>query len=538
MKTSFKYYISKQFNLYSSPILNQEMIGGKKQKQKWDTLIHNGVLFPPEYIPHKKPLKCLDKYVELTPLAEEYIMLYVKYYESEYAKNKTFNNNFFKDWKKVIKDTDIKNLADCDLSEFHKIYQDNKQCKVKSEENIDKYKIAVVNGKEESVGNFRVEPPSIFIGRGDNPNLGKIKRRIYPEDITINISKDMDLPVPKELEGHKWKEIVHNKNVEWIASWDDTITNKLKYVWLGNSSDFKANSDFEKFEIARKLKKKIKQIEEKNNENLKSDDERTKQLATTLWFIDKLAIRVGNEKSDNEADTVGVSTLRVEHVKLYDNKLELNFLGKDSIPYHNIVEIDSDIKNNLNGFIGNKEAGDQIFDLIDSQDINKYLGTFLKGLTAKVFRSYNASSLFQKEIKKITNKYCGVDDADVKVIIAEYNNANVKVAKLLNHQKNVSKSHGDQVKKISDQIKSQRSKLRKSKNKKKIKDKIKQLKTKKELKEDMKNVALGTSKDNYIDPRITVAFLKKLKIPMDKVFSQKLQDKFKWAFDVDENFTF
>lgn len=37
------------------------------------------------------------------------------------------------------------------------------------------------------VGNFRVEPPGLFRGRGEHPKMGKFKRRIYPKDITINI---------------------------------------------------------------------------------------------------------------------------------------------------------------------------------------------------------------------------------------------------------------------------------------------------------------------------------------------------------------
>ena len=48
-------------------------------------------------------------------------------------------------------------------------------------------------------------------------------------------------------------------------------------------------------------------------------------------LIDKLALRVGNEKNtDEEADTVGCCSLRVEHVKLDagENQLHLNFLGK------------------------------------------------------------------------------------------------------------------------------------------------------------------------------------------------------------------
>lgn len=39
----------------------------------------------------------------------------------------------------------------------------------------------------------------------------------------------------------------------------------------------------------------------------------------------------------------------------------------------------------------------------------------------------------------------------------------------------------------------------------------------KETKEDLKTVALGTSKINYLDPRITVAWCKRHEVPIEKV---------------------
>lgn len=39
----------------------------------------------------------------------------------------------------------------------------------------------------------------------------------------------------------------------------------------------------------------------------------------------------------------------------------------------------------------------------------------------------------------------------------------------------------------------------------------------KETKEDLKTVALGTSKINYLDPRITVAWCKRHDVPIEKV---------------------
>ena len=51
----------------------------------------------------------------------------------------------------------------------------------------------------------------------------------------------------------------------------------------------------------------------------------------------QLALRAGNEKDEDTADTVGCCSLRVEHLKLHDNLndkdnvVEFDFLGKDSI---------------------------------------------------------------------------------------------------------------------------------------------------------------------------------------------------------------
>jgi len=81
----------------------------------------------------------------------------------------------------------------------------------------------------------------------------------------------------------------------------------------------------------------------------------------------------------------------------------------------------------------------------------------------------------------------------------------------------------------------------KDKNKDKLKKlemKLKDAKSKKELKMELKNLSLSTSKTNYIDPRITIAFLKYHNIPIEKVFSQALRDKFFWAMDIDEKWTF
>ena len=57
-------------------------------------------------------------------------------------------------------------------------------------------------------------------------------------------------------------------------------------------------------------------------------------------------------------------------------------------------------------------------------------------------------------------------------------------------------------------------------------------------KEELKTVALGTSKINYLDPRITVAWCKRNEVPIEKVFNKSLLSKFLWAMDVEPSFKF
>jgi DNA topoisomerase-1 len=89
---------------------------------KWQTLEHNGVIFPPPYEPLPDNIKMkykgmfllwaflspfiyrsVGKPVDLPYEAEEVAAFYAALLESEHAKDTTFNNNFFEDWKTLMK---------------------------------------------------------------------------------------------------------------------------------------------------------------------------------------------------------------------------------------------------------------------------------------------------------------------------------------------------------------------------------------------------------------------------------------------------
>ena len=543
--------------------------GGKKQ---WTVLRHNGPFFPPEYESHNIPVIVNNQEINLPILAEEYATLYTRYIGTQYTENPKFNKNFWNDFKKVLpKDLNINNLEDIDFSLIKKHLEDIKEkkknmskeekekIKNKNTELEEPYQFCVIDGVTQKVGNFRIEPPGLFLGRGTHPKTGSIKRRIYPEDIIINLDKDTPVPKPN-IENRKWKKVIHDREVVWLASWKDTITGKTKYIFLSVESSFKSKSDEKKFDLARRLKKNAKKIRETYEKQLESEDLKEMQLATALYFIDFLALRVGGKKDKKEeADTVGVTSLRVEHIDLIPpNVVKLDFLGKDSIRYCKRISILKKVYENLEVLSRGKDKKELLFDKINSNSLNEYLTSFLKNLTAKVWRTYNASHLFQKELDKIRpEKIEKLPESErVNFIISLFQQANAAVAILCNHQKTVSTNFDKMVDRINDRIKKLRAKKRKyneritkTKNKdvkksyrekiEKLEEKIKLLKIKKETKGKMKNVSLGTSKDNYIDPRIIFAFMKKFDIAGDKLgFSKSWLNRFTWASEVDKNYRF
>ena len=132
-------------------------------------------------------------------------------------------------------------------------------------------------------------------------------------------------------------------------------------------------------------------------------------------------------------------------------------------------------------------------------------------------------------------------------LVKFYNDANRQVAVLCNHQKAVSKSHdasmeklNEKLKAVQDQLKQESTVLKKGirqgedvtkqKNKvEKLKAQVLRMATSVKMKEENKTVALGTSKLNYMDPRVSVVFCKKVGLDITKVFSRSHLDKFPWA---------
>jgi DNA topoisomerase-1 len=111
--------------------------------------------------------------------------------------------------------------------------------------------------------------------------------------------------------------------------------------------------------------KHVDRIRQDYTSDLKNKVMADRQRATTMYFIDKLALRAGNEKGEEEADTFGCCSLRCSHVTLEQpNFVVFDFLGKDSIRYYKRVPVDTQVFKNIRIFKENKADDDDLFDRV------------------------------------------------------------------------------------------------------------------------------------------------------------------------------
>ena len=93
--------------------------------------------------------------------------------------------------------------------------------------------------------------------------------------------------------------------MSWLAAYREESSSRYKYMRLSPGSALQQQKDYTKFETARKLSFKVEKIRESYRRDMRSEWMKPRQLATALYFIDKLALRVGTEKDPGDgADTV------------------------------------------------------------------------------------------------------------------------------------------------------------------------------------------------------------------------------------------
>ncbi len=417
---------------------------------------HNGVAFPPEYEPRGLETRIKNRIIRLEPLQEEMLMAWAKKIGTPYVEDAVFQQNFMdsvrKEWPDLFDDVAI---AEIDFGEMVRIAESEKLANMPPEQRQQvsaerkrireelkvKYGHAVVDGVEVEIGAYLVEPPGIFMGRGAHPMRGRWKPRVYSTDVTLNL--DEQAPIPDAPHGG-WKEIVHEHDSLWVARWLDVLSNKIKYVWLAETSHLRQEREKEKFVKARTLAEHLDAVRQSIREGMQSDEVKRRKIATVAFLIDRLAMRVGDEKDEDEADTVGASTLRVEHVKSLADRIEFDFLGKDSVRWEKSLPIGDDTRilaKNLQEFSARKKPDDQIFPEVSSAQVNRFLSSVMPGLTAKVFRTYHATTTVQEFLDK--NSRLNGASLYKKEYIAKL--ANLEAAITCNHKRTPPKTWAESL---------------------------------------------------------------------------------------------
>jgi len=546
----------------------------KLGRLKWQTLQHNGIAFPPEYKPRGISISLVGEEYSLNADQEELIYAWAKKKDTHYVRDNVFESNFLIDLRSILpsKFGSVKKISELDLANAYRLVDEENRLKEVEKERIRNlprdekrlisqskknererlrsiYGLATVDGVTVEIANWLVEPPGLFMGRGQHPLRGRWKPRVLPQDVILNLGENAEVP-----EGN-WKAIVNDHTSTWLATWIENLTGKRKYMWLHDSSTLRQNSDKEKYDRANILGKRINKVHEKIvSKMINSKDLRQKKISTVCYLINKLAMRVGDEKDPDEADTVGASTLRVEHIRFPIHQgiksIEFNFLGKDSVPWQKSLEINSRdteaLYLNMELFMKGKKPNEQIFDGITSAKVNSFLRSIdqknVPGLTAKVFRTYIATQIVKEALARPPISVNKRSSEMEKIYVAK--SANLVAAVTCNHKKGIDVNNPASklaLERFQNSVEKKQEAIRKIENdiashkwktdlqKKRMMDRLEKVQIMLRLQKETRDYNLGTSLRNYIDPRVLKSWMSHVELDWKRVFTSTLQRKFRWV---------
>ncbi len=463
----------------------------------------------------------------LTPLAEEIAYQLAKKKDTPYVQDPVFTSNFMADFTKQLPPwCRSAKFSEVDFSQLYaKVEREKAAREAMSKEEKKalaasrkeqrealraKFGKAILDGKDVDFANYMVEPPGLFMGRGQHPFRGRWKPRVMQSDVVLNLGESSPRPPGN------WKEVVHDHDSMWMAKWVDKLTDKEKYVWLHESTPIQQSRSKAKYDKALRVGSNLERLRARMARDLDSKDERIRQVATVCYLIDTMGMRVGDEKDEDEADTVGASTLRVEHVKIDGLRAEFDFLGKDSVAWSKSESVPHSVARNLKEFTEGKRPEEEIFHNVSSSMVNQYLSSIVKGASAKVFRTYHATErarevLGSKDMRE-------ADDLDRLYHAKE---ANLQAAVFCNHQRTPPKTWEETLRK-------KKEKLRAAEAKGDSK-RVARLSREVDFFVRTKNYNLNTSMKNYIDPRVVKSWCDYVGLDWAKVYSKSLQRKFSWV---------
>jgi DNA topoisomerase-1 len=411
-----------------------------------------------------------DHPVVLDALQEQMAMAFVGKRHLGYWSDSVFVGNFLKDFSKALglkpslrpEEVDLEVLFRPAIERRAKDQQAKQSLtkealkaqaaerKARREALREHYGHAELDGERVEIANWTAEPNCMFMGRGKHPLRGRWKPGPRVQDITLNLSPDAPTA------SGDWAGRVWAPDDLWIARWTDRLSGKVKYVWVSDTATIKQDREAQKFDAAERLAKRISQVRRYIQQGMMSPKPQERQIATASYLIDALSLRVGDEKDPDEADTVGATTLRPEHVTINENgEVEFRFLGKDSVPWHKTTQLPAEVVRQLQELLATAQTRNashrrgghpspdkpRLFPNVRSRNVNLFLDKAMAGLTAKVFRTYHASATVRNYLARA--QVTAEDPDYLKSYHAKQ--ANLQAAEVCNHTKQEPKGFNERL---------------------------------------------------------------------------------------------
>jgi DNA topoisomerase-1 len=245
--------------------------------------------------------------------------------------------------------------------------------------------------------------------------------------------------------------------------------------------------------------------------------------------------------------------------------LEINLIGKDSVPYHQIIEIDSYASKALAALLATTKKSDRIFP--DADNVNALIKECVPGISAKTFRTAKGTMTLVEQLKAHPVSKTDSLIAKERALFE----ASLTTSQLLNHQRNVGKNFKEQSEKTASRVTTAEETLKAKKAaaalavKKlskdaatakqlwkgdKLKAKLEAIALKKDrlssqiarceerlekatLNQDVKTrsaeTALGTARSAYCSPLVLYSWAKDVEYPIEKVYTKSLITRMQWA---------
>lgn len=452
---------------------------------------------------------------------------------------------------------------------FRKTHKD--EIKKENDERKALYGTALVNGVEEPLQSWIVEPEGIFFGRGDSPINGFWKVETVPEDVVLNTnSKNLpEIIINKKAEKKSDWNVDWNPNAHFAATYNLKIgipgtngrlktikSTKYKMIAFGANSSIKKEGQSKKYAAASELAS----VSEKLSKVVYEKCLKGNCTAIALYILMNKGIRIGYAEA-TENGTKGLLSLEFgKDVKENEKGLKFDFYGKDSVRDTTTLEIeDPKIKQAIVATwkrLGKLQTTREEIKAFVSK-VDAEVG---KVFTPKLIRTMVAAETMTKALNTVAEKYKLTKDSPEALKKLAFDEANMEVAKKLNHQRGVNKvaekkrEEANKQKELALKEREKKAKELKEKRLAKIatlkekgnsSDKIKKLreqikksderilqnKRNLKFKEENGNITAATSKSAYIDPTICKAFCDKYDLPLEKIYSKSQLKQFNQFFE-------